>query len=103
MCKYRVKQYVKVLKLHCASIDKILIMKFVTLTVSYNINLMQSFSTQWNEELISYVFWKVIERLEQNIRKQIDCKRLSNTKQMNWIQNIQIKMRKYKAVKCFEI
>ena len=41
--------------------------------------------------------------LEQNIRKQIDCKKLSNTKQMNWVQNIEIEMRKYKAVGCFEI
>ena len=32
--------------------------------------------TQWN--------------LEQNIRKQIDCKRPSNTKQMNGVQNIRI-------------
>ena len=78
-------------------------MKFVTARVSYNINLMQSLSTQWNQQLIRYVFSKVIECLEQNIRKQIDCKRPSNTNQMNWVQNIQIEMRKYKAVKCFEI
>ena len=26
-----------------------------------------------------------------------------NTKQMNWAQNIQIEMRKYKAVECFEM
>ena len=41
---------------------------------------------------------KVIECLEQNIRKQIDCKRPSNTKQMNRLQNIRIEMWKYKAV-----
>ena len=64
---------------------------------------MQSLSTQWNQQLIRYVFSKVIKCLEQNIRKEIDCKRPSNAKQMNWVQNIQIKMRKYKAVKCFEI
>ena len=63
---------------------------------------MQSLSTQWNQQLIRYVFSKVIECLEQNIRKQIDCKRLSNTKQMSWVQNIQTEMRKYKAVRCFE-
>ena len=36
--------------------------------------------TQWNQELSSSrnVFSKVIECLEQSIRKQIDCKRLSN-------------------------
>ena len=38
-------------------------------------------STQWNQQLNRYVS-KVIECLEQNIRKQIDCKRLSNTKQI---------------------
>ena len=103
MCKYRVKQYLIVLKLDCVSINKILVMKFVTVRVSYNLNLIQSLSTQWNQQFIRYVFSKVIECLEQNIRKQIDCKRPSNTKQMNWVQNTQIKMRKYKAVKCFEI
>ena len=103
MCKYRVKQYLIVLKLDCVSINKILVMKFATVRVSYNLNLMQSLSTQWNQQLIRYVFSKVIKCLEQNIRKEIDCKRPSNAKQMNWVQNIQNKMRKYKAVKCFEI
>ena len=78
-------------------------MKFVTVRVSYSLNLTQSLSTQWNQQLSGYMFSKVIECLEKNIRKQIDCKRPSNTKQMNWVQNTQIKMRKYKAVKCFEI
>ena len=32
-------------------------------------------STQRNQQLNEYVFAKVIERLEQNIRKQIDSKR----------------------------
>ena len=77
-------------------------MKFAAVRVSYNLNLMQSLSTQWNQQLIRYVFSKVIECLEQNIRKQIDCKRPSNTTQNSWIQ-IQIEMRKYKAVKCIEI
>ena len=27
----------------------------------------------------------------------------STTKEMNWVQNIRIKMRKHKAVECFEI
>ena len=31
-------------------------------------------STQWNQQLIRYVFSKVIEYLEQTIRKQIDSK-----------------------------
>ena len=62
-------------------------MKFVTVKVSCNLNLMQSLSTQLNQlgdvfrgwKLIRYVFSKVIECLEQNIRKQIDYKRPSNT------------------------
>ena len=63
---------------------------------------MQSSSTEWNQQLIRYAFWKVIECLQQNIWKQIDCKR-PNTKQTNRIQNIQIEMRKFKAVTCIEI
>ena len=51
---------------------------------------MQSSSAQWTQQFIRYVFSKVIELLEQNIQKQIDCTRPSNTKQINWIQNIQI-------------
>ena len=64
---------------------------------------MQSSSTEWNQQLIWYVFSKVIECLKQNIRKQNDCKKPLTTKQINWIQNIQIEMRKYKPVKCIEI
>ena len=64
---------------------------------------MQSLSTQLNQQLIRYELSKVIECLEQNIRKQIDCKRPSNNKRMNWVQNIQIERQKYKAVQCFEI
>ena len=44
-------------------------------------------STQRNRQLNRYVS-KVIECLEQNIRKQIDCKRPSNTKQINRLQKI---------------
>ena len=58
-------------------------------------------STQWNRQLSRYVS-KVIECLEQNIPKQIDCKRPSNTKQMNRSQNIQIEIWKYKAVKKYK-
>ena len=39
---------------------------------------------------------KVIENLEQNIRKQVDCKRPSGTKQMSRVQNIRIEICKYK-------
>ena len=44
-------------------------------------------STQRNRQLNRYVS-KVIECLEQNIRKQIDSKRPSNSKQMNRLQKI---------------
>ena len=78
-------------------------MKFFTVKVSQNLNLMKSLSTQWNQQLIRYVFSRVIECLEQNIRKQIDCKRPSNARQMNWVQKIENEMRIYKAIECFEI
>ena len=42
--------------------------------------------TQWNQQLSRYVFSKVIELLEQNIRKQINCKLSSSTKQINRVQ-----------------
>ena len=58
-------------------------------------------STQWNRQLNKYVS-KVIECLEQNIRKQIDCKKPSNTKQMNRLQNIRIEIWKYKAVRKYK-
>ena len=45
-------------------------------------------STQQNQQLSRYMFSKVIECLEQNIRKQIDCKRPSSTRQMNRVKNI---------------
>ena len=48
-------------------------------------------SVQWYQKC-RYVFSKVIECLEQNIWKQTDCKRLSSTKQMNRVKNIQIKI-----------
>ena len=103
MWKYRVKQDLIVLKLDSVSIKKILVTKFVAVKVLQNLNLMQSFLTQWNWQHIRHVLSKVIECLEQNIWKQIDCKRPSNTKQMNWVQNIHIEIQKYKAVECIEI
>ena len=45
---------------------------------------------------------KAIECLEQNIRKQSDCKRPSNTKQMNRLHNIRIEIWKYKDVKKYK-
>ena len=46
---------------------------------------------------------KVFECLKQSIRKNIDCKRPSNIKEMNRLQNIQIEIWKYKAVICTNI
>ena len=69
MGKYRVKQHLKVIKIDSVSINKILVTKFVTVKVSQNPNVMQRLSTQWNQQLIRYVFSKVIECLEQNIQK----------------------------------
>ena len=57
--------------------------------------------TQGNRQLNWYVS-KVIACLEQNIRKQIDCKRPSNTKQMSRLQNIRIETWKYKAVRKYK-
>ena len=42
------------------------------------------------------MFSKVIECLEQNIRKQLNCKRPWSTKQINGVQNIRIKTIKWK-------
>ena len=47
-------------------------------------------STQWNQQLSMYMFSEVMEYLEQNIRKQTDCKRPSSTRQMNRVRNIHI-------------
>ena len=49
------------------------------------------------------MFSKAIECLEQNIRKQIGCKRPSNTKQMSRVQNIPSEIWKYKAVRKYKI
>ena len=42
------------------------------------------------------MFSKVVECLEQNIRKQINYNRPSSIKQMNRAQNTRIEIRKYK-------
>ena len=104
MCKYRLKQHLIVLKLDSVSINKILVTKYVTVKVSYIESKSDAkfVNTVKKTQLNRYEFLKLIECLEQNIRKQIDCKRPSNTKQMNWVQNIQIKMGNYKAVTCFQ-
>ena len=44
--KYRVKQYLIVIKIDSVSINKILVTKFVTVKVSQNLNVMKRLSTQ---------------------------------------------------------
>ena len=75
MCKYRVKQdlILKSSKVR-VSINKNLVTKFVTVKVSQNLNLMQSLSTQWNQQLIRYVFSRVIECLEQKFQNKLIAK-----------------------------
>ena len=58
-------------------------------------------STKWNQQLNRYVS-KVIQCLEQNNRQQIDCKRPSNTKQMNRLQNIRYEIWKYIGVRKYK-
>ena len=53
---------------------------------------MQKMSTESIQQLIRYVLSKAIEYLEQNVRKQIDCKRPSSIKQMSRVQNIRIEI-----------
>ena len=83
MCKDKVNQHVVVLNLQSVSISKMLVTEFITVKNSQDLNLMWNMSIQWNQQLSRYVFSKVIACLEQNIRKQIDCKRPSSTEQMN--------------------
>ena len=54
-------------------------------------------SSQWNSQLIRYD-WKAIKCLEQNTRKQIDCKKPSNTQQLNRLKYIQIEIWKEKLL-----
>ena len=72
----------KLLKLEDFSIKKSIAPEFVTVKVSQDLKL----SAQWNRRL-SRCMSKIIECLEQNIRNKIDCKRPSNIKHMNRLQN----------------
>ena len=47
---------------------------------------------QWNQQLSKCVFSNVIECLKPNIRKEINCKRLSSTKRMTRVKTISIKI-----------
>ena len=54
-------------------------------------------SSQSNSQLIRYDS-KAIKCLEQNTRKQIDCKKPSNTQQLNRLKYIQIEIWKEKLL-----
>ena len=90
MCKYRVKQDLLNSSKVRVSINKNLVTKFVTVKVSQNLNLMQSLSTQWNQQLIRYVFSRVIECLEQKFQNKLMQKTIEyqanevSTESSNW-------------------
>ena len=88
MCKYRVDQHLIVLNLYCVSINKIQVTEFY-----YCEHFTES---KFDVKYTNTVKSKVIECLEQSIRKQIDCERSSSRKQMNREQNIRIEVWKCK-------
>ena len=49
--------------------SEVLVVEFMTVRVSQNLNLTYNISTQRNQQLSWYVFSKIIEYLEQNFRK----------------------------------
>ena len=93
MSRYSVNQHLIFPNLYSVSISKIVVIEF-----SQNLNLIDirhvNTVIQSNQQHGRYVFSKVIECLEQDIRKQIDCERPSSTKRMNRVQNIRIKISK---------
>ena len=88
MCKYRVDQHLIVLNLYSVSINKIQVTEFY-----YCEHFTES---KFDVKYTNTVKSKVIECLEQSIRKQIDCERSSSRKQMNREQNIRIEVWKCK-------
>ena len=60
MCKHRVDQHLIVLNLYGVSINKILVLKFMTVKVPQNLKSMQKMSTQWHQRLFRYVNSKTI-------------------------------------------
>ena len=71
-------------------ISKNLVTEFINAKVSRKIIHVKYLNTV--KPKVRYVFSKVIECLEQNIPKQIGCKMVSSTKQMNRIKNIRIEI-----------
>ena len=71
---------------------------------------MQKMWTQWNQQLIWYVFSKVYNRIIEKIKPSNEYKTFENKfikknhlRQDSWVQNIRIKVRKYEAVECLEM
>ena len=103
MCRYRVNQHLTVLKFFSVSMNKFLVMELVSVQVSQiskldvkNVNTVKSTTCR-------YMFPNVIECLKQNIRKLINYKRPSNTKQINNVQIMRIEIWKNKAVRKYKI
>ena len=103
MCRYRVNQHLTVLKFFSVSMNKFLVMELVSVQVSQiskldvkNVNTVKSTTCR-------YMFSNVIECLKQNIRKLINYKRPSNTKQINNVQIMRIEIWKNKAVRKYKI
>ena len=74
--------------------------KFIFSVSTNKIQITEFITTSFTESTF-YVLCKICQRneinsLEQNIRKQIDCKRPKSKKQMNRVQNIRIEIRKCK-------
>ena len=86
MWKYRVKQDLIVLKLDSVSIKKILVTKFVAVKVLQNLNLMESFLTQWNQQHIRHVQMFGTKHLKTNwLQKTIEYQTNElSTKYSNW-------------------
>ena len=104
MCRYKADQHLIVLNLYRVSINKILVTEFIIVKVSepeFNVKYISTMKSTTNR----CVFSKVIKWLEQIIRKQIDCKRQSSTKNeqstkySNW--NMQIKILPGKVIYFF--
>ena len=109
MCRYIVDQHLIVLNLYNVLINKILVLKFMAVKVSQNLNSMQKSSAQWNQQLFRFVFSKVIEYLGiSGTRKNTECSKTNRlkspiTEQMSRAQNIWMKVRKCKSAVCLEI
>ena len=58
MCRHKLNQKLIVLNLYSVSFNKVLVTEFINVKVSQDLNLMENMSTQWNQQLSTYVFQK---------------------------------------------